>query len=150
MNQTIDPEKCYLFLYDVQEQASNGDFTSVVRVKIESVSHCGNWVHVSYENAKTGIPYQQWGYFKNRPRYVNTRLLMTEEEAILTKKSTIPKVGDLVMSVVGKSAKQKYLVSKVNKTTVRRLDTETGKTLTVGFSDIIVIARDGKTYDENE
>lgn len=50
MNKTIDPEKCYLFLSDVVRQDRNADFTSVVRVEIESVSHCGNWIRVSYKN----------------------------------------------------------------------------------------------------
>lgn len=146
----IDPDRCYLFLYDVQEQAVNGDFTSIVRVEIESVSHCGNWASVRWTRDHPKIKTDSNSvYFRSRPRYVNTRLLMTKEEADLTKKSTVPKVGDLVTSLFGANNKKNYLVSKVNKASIHRLDPETGKNMTVSFKDIIIIARNGKTYDEN-
>lgn len=152
---TIDPDRCYLFLSDIFHSNYSGDFFTIVKVSISSVSHCGNWVfcdpyfqHVHGNKVSDVVRQLRDAYgtesFKTQ-RGINSRLFMTLDEAIETRDATIPKVGDLVKykdnKAINVSSQKNYMISEIYPDNAGLVCCQTGEHIVARKQDMHIIIR---------
>lgn len=149
---TIEPNRCYMFLADYHNQDRNGDFFSLIKVTVETVSHCGNWVfcekqyqlvdNVNNSLTRTCNMHQSPSSQFNAKRGIRSSLLMTFDEAIRTRDAAMPKVGDLVKCQdIDPMMKKKFIVSKAMKAYVHLTCAVTGRRETVRHQDVHILFR---------